>query len=669
MSWFNNLPLQAKLLGSFAGVIVLMGIATAFTVQALRNAVGETGDIYNTHLAGLAILDEAKQEFLLGNIYTMDALLADDPAEAAEIVDEAKGRVGAAQAKLNDFRALQTEPEIVATIDEALAGTTRLAAAREDIFDHILAGRVETAIALNENGTGGQPSGDAQAQAVVSLLNDVTYMGQGSAATVYAEAKRDSSAAMRNAVVIALVAAALGLGAGYVIARTIRKSVGNVVWRLESIRKHCVADLAAGMRAFADGNLGVAVAAVTPKIDSYSRDEVGRASEALNGALDGLVSTIDTYNQARENLGAIVGGVRDGAAQLRSSADSLKDSSDQMASATGQIATAINEVTRSAVTLAGISQESAREVEQVATGALQLAASARANAASAGQSKAEATQMSERIAYVAETSRMVAESAEESRAAAQQGQEAVSRAVASMEAISGAVEQASTTVSRLGEYSQQIGAIVKAIDEIAAQTNLLALNAAIEAARAGEQGRGFAVVAENVRSLAERSSESTKEIAELIGRVQLATQDAVRVMETGVQNVHEGREVTAGAGKALESIIASVRESAVQMQQIAQDVQGLASGAERIVGSAETIAAMADESAGGADAMAQGTSRLSDGIIQVSATSEQASASAEEVSASTEQLSAQSQELAATASEVKTVAEALEQATARFRLT
>lgn len=668
MSWFNNLPLQAKLLGSFAGVIVLMGTAAAFTVLALRQAVDDTGDIYNTHLAGLAILDDAKREFLLGNTYTMDALLADDPAEAVEIVEEAKGRVGAAQSKLNDFRAMQHDPEIIAKVDEALAGTTGLAAVREDIFEHIVAGRVETAIELNENGENGQPSGDEQAHAVVALLNDVTTMGQAAAASVYGKAKSDSSAATRNALIMAAVAAALGLGLGYLIARTIRRSVAEVVWRLESIQNHCVSDLAGGMRAFAAGDLTVTVSAVTPKVDAYTKDEVGRASEALNGVLDGLVSTIATYNEARQNLGGIVSGVRDGAAQLRSSADSLKDSSDQMASATGQIATAINEVTRSAVTLAGISQESAREVEQVATGALQLAASARSNAASAGQSKHEATQMSERIAYVAETSRMVAESAEESRVAAQQGQDAVGRAVGSMEAIAVAVEQASATVGKLGEYSQQIGDIVNAIDEIAAQTNLLALNAAIEAARAGEQGRGFAVVAENVRSLAERSSDSTKEIAELISRVQQATQEAVRVMETGVVNVHDGREVTARAGKALDSIIASVRESAVQMQQIAQDVQGLATGAERIVGSAETIAAMADESASGADAMAQGTSRVSDGIIQVSATSEQASASAEEVSASTEQLSAQSQELAATASEVKTVAEALEQAAARFRL-
>ena len=96
-----------------------------------------------------------------------------------------------------------------------------------------------------------------------------------------------------------------------------------------------------------------------------------------------------------------------------------------------------------------------------------------------------------------------------------------------------AVERAAATVNELGAYGEQIGNIVTVIDEIAAQTNLLALNAAIEAARAGEQGRGFAVVAENVRQLAERSSASTREIADLIARIQERTTEAVTAMQTG----------------------------------------------------------------------------------------------------------------------------------------
>ncbi|MBI4870032.1 MAG: methyl-accepting chemotaxis protein, partial [Candidatus Riflebacteria bacterium] len=188
------------------------------------------------------------------------------------------------------------------------------------------------------------------------------------------------------------------------------------------------------------------------------------------------------------------------------------------------------------------------------------------------------------------------------------------------------------------------------------------------AARAGEQGRGFAVVAENVRNLAERSSSSTKEIADLIAKVQQGTQEAVQAMAAGVKDVQAGREITGQAGTALESIIGSVQQSALQMQRIAGDVQGLASGATRIVASAETIANLAEESARGAGDMAMGTTKVTEAILQVSATSEQTSASAEEVSASTEELAAQSEELATTAGQMKDLALALNEATARFRL-
>jgi methyl-accepting chemotaxis protein len=237
-----------------------------------------------------------------------------------------------------------------------------------------------------------------------------------------------------------------------------------------------------------------------------------------------------------------------------------------------------------------------------------------------------------------------------------------------MESIARAVRRASSSVGQLGEYGQQIGAIVNTIDEIAAQTNLLALNAAIEAARAGEQGRGFAVVAENVRSLAERSSQSTKEIAELIARVQSGTEEAVEAMAAGVRDVEAGREITDEAGTALQSIIVSVSDSSARMQQIARDVQELGEAAGRIVDGAGEMAARARENASGATEMALSTSRVTDAVLQVSSTSEQTSASAEEVSASTEELSAQSEELAATAEQMRALAERLDLAVARFKI-
>ena len=658
--------MRVKLLISFTAVMALMGVAVFFGIRAVMSANTSTGDVYKNEMKVYADVAEADALATESTVAAKSALLASDQAKADQFASESQATLDKAIAGLAAVKSQFQTPETQALAAAAEKDLADLKKARTDVFSTLKAKGSDAAQEVNDKGLNGGPVAATLAGKVNTDTGSLLDSKLKRADAVYNDAESAASASEMEIFVISGVAVVVGFAIAFFLARSVSGAAKAVVNRLTSIQEHCLADLRAGMVAFAGGDLTVKVTPVTPKIPSFSKDEVGQAAATTNEIIDAMVATIAAYNDSRASLTEIVSGVGENAQGILSAADQLQEASDQMAAATGQIATAINEVTRSTVSLSSLSQESAREVEQVASGSEELAASARSTAGSAAGSRTEANRMGERIAQVATQSEQVAASAIESRQAAEEGQKAVMQAVASMEAIARTVDRTSRTVDQLGEYGQQIGDIVKVIDEIAAQTNLLALNAAIEAARAGEQGRGFAVVADNVRTLAERSSQSTKEIAELISKVQSGTQEAVQAMAVGVKDVQAGREITSQAGSALDAIIASVQDAASRMQGIAKDVQGLSAGAGRILSSADEIAKMSEAAASSAAAMADGTGRVTTAILQVSATSEETSASAEEVSASTEELSAQSEELAATASAMKDLAQRLNEAANRF---
>ncbi|MEO6043514.1 MAG: methyl-accepting chemotaxis protein [Tepidiformaceae bacterium] len=664
MAWFNNLKIQVKLLLGFGTVLGLTAIVAFVGVTKLNAASNATAELYRQNVLGVQYALGTNINMVQSAREETRAFLTPDKSARAMLIVQARAEIEEARAQMQSYHITFANAEDQAQWTAVEAKVTKVIGQRTRVLDLLANGDDTGAAAL----VGAMTS---EVDEMNKAFSDAGAFNAKRAETSKNAAATTAALAEKLLIGVTVVAMLAGVAIAFGIARRLASAArqGAAVARAIS-----VGDVSAVMNVTSKdemGDLAVAFAEMT----GYLKEMAGAATSVAAGDLTASVSPKGARDELGNalssmvvNLRTLISGVQMNATSIAGAATQLRESSDQMASATGQIATAINEVTRSAVNLSGLSQESAREIERVAAGSEELAATASSSAENAAQSKVDATQMGERITLVANASEQVALAAEQSRTSALEGQKAVGQAVASMANIAIAVGRASKTIDQLGEYGQQIGDIVKTIDEIAGQTNLLALNAAIEAARAGDQGRGFAVVAENVRSLAERSSSSTKEIAALIAKVQQGTRQAVEAMAAGVKDVEAGREITTQAGAALESIILSVQASTQQMQKIAVDVQGLSAGAARIVTSAEMIAQQAEQSAAGAGEMASGTTRVTEAIIQVSATSEETSASAEQVSASTEELSAQSEELAATANQMRDLAQELSAAAARFKL-
>ena len=181
----------------------------------------------------------------------------------------------------------------------------------------------------------------------------------------------------------------------------------------------------------------------------------------------------------------------------------------------------------------------------------------KSNMTQAAQISSAATLMQSVSSSMREMSEQASSSATmaaESIQAASRGTQAVRDTITGMDDMREQIQETSKRIKRLGESSQRIGDIVALIDDIAEQTNILSLNAAIQASMAGEAGRGFAVVSDEVQSLAERSTEATKKIAELVTTIQNDTNDAVLSMEKATQQVVAGTKIADSAGTALSEI-------------------------------------------------------------------------------------------------------------------
>jgi methyl-accepting chemotaxis protein len=209
-----------------------------------------------------------------------------------------------------------------------------------------------------------------------------------------------------------------------------------------------------------------------------------------------------------------------------------------------------------------------------------------------------------------------------------------------MESINRSIQSLSLQVQGFVNRSQEIGSIVGVIKGIASQTNMLALNATIEAARAGEQGIGFAVVADQVRKLAEQSTESANQIAEMASGIQSEADNAMKVMMSSMSEVRGGTEIIQQAGRSFGEIRLSIDSLAEQVQEVSGAVEEITAATEEIVESLRSVTTIAETTA----------------------------ASTQHVSAASEEQRASVEQIASSASELNLMAHGLQGLVARFNV-
>ncbi|MBB2896848.1 methyl-accepting chemotaxis protein [Pseudomonas sp. AS2.8] len=225
----------------------------------------------------------------------------------------------------------------------------------------------------------------------------------------------------------------------------------------------------------------------------------------------------------------------------------------------------------------------------------QLSAAAQEQSSAASSMAATVEELTVSINHVSDNAGEAHDLSSQSCRLAQDGGQTIQASVDSMRSIAGTVQSSATRIGELGEHSERVSSIVSVIKGIADQTNLLALNAAIEAARAGEQGRGFAVVADEVRQLAQRTTNSTQEIAAMIEKIQAATQAAMSDMEVGVRQVNGGVDLANQAGEAVVSINTASDKVVRVVNQISLALREQTAASHDVARTVERLAQMAQQ--------------------------------------------------------------------------
>lgn len=617
--WFLDQRLAVKFGVGFGACIVLGGIAAGFAVQNIQS-LGRTAEKVTNGVVP-RIVAEGQLEAAVRDtrIQALEMAATTDKKELLEeahLMEEHLSEAGAAYDRYYQLLEHQDDREAAGVLKKAWDAQEK------------------SLLALSAAVKSGKSKSEVLAIIVKSQDQFEREVVSGSKQTMQLNmddnqmARRDVAQSRQAATLVSLLITAIAMITGVVLAIVSTRIIAGPLMRLQAglhkLESVTVADLSKGIDALARADLSYRLTSSAVRLGEKRNDEIGQAIASFDGMAENLERVVTSYNQSMTELSGVI-------QEVRHSSATVLDTSSSVATATQESGSAATEIAQGSTSLAQIADESNRIVEA-------LFRSIRDVAEGAEKQQSAIDEADQRLVRAANQVTTVATASNEMEVSAKEGGAAVHAATNTLGEAQKRAALASEQVLALSAKSDQIGAIVNAIEGIAGQTNLLALNAAIEAARAGEHGRGFAVVADEVRKLSEQASSSTKEIAALINQIRSSVDGTVNAVSEANRLVESGAVSARQAGVVLDEIMSRIdavhnaAEAVAELTQSATESMGEVKGA-----AARNLLAV--------ESLSKGASQVSSSISNVAAISQETAAGAEELSAGVEEVAAAASEL------------------------
>jgi methyl-accepting chemotaxis protein len=413
------------------------------------------------------------------------------------------------------------------------------------------------------------------------------------------------------------------------------------------------------------GELGTAINTLSASLRemlgrvNQMTEGLGEAMKIMNAATQKMSQGARVQHEAGEQTAMTVNEMLASIKGVAEIAAEMSHAAAEASSSVTEMAASIEEVAENAGGLSTAAEDTASSIVQTLASIRQVSENTEALSSSAEQTSSSITEMSATVKAVEQKALESAQLAEKvARSASDQGMAAAREAMTGMENIRSTVEATAEMINRLGKRSQEIGQILKVIDEVTDQTSLLALNAAILAAQAGEHGKGFAVVAEEIRELAERTAASTKEIANVIAAVQQESAASVQAMSKGLQAVESGVDLVKVTSDVFENVADSSKQSAEMARAIelttAEQAKGVAQITDAAVNIAEQIERIAhamQEQRKGSERIALAAEKMRDITRQMKVATQEQTIGSKQISKAMEAVTTQASQVARSTSE------------------